>query len=214
MVQGNRHNEPEDLELTPQLLVAAYCQGVFPMARSRHSPIVEWYSPDPRAILPLDRFRCPKNVAKKYRNGAFDIRHDSRFRDVIEACGDPRPGHPDTWINSDIVDAFCDLHDLGVAHSVEAWRDGALVGGLYGVALGGAFFGESMFHRAHLGGTDASKVCLAHLVDHLNDRGYVLLDVQMNSPHMEQFGTVDIRRGEYLRLLEGALQIDATWGAE
>ncbi|MBI1375268.1 MAG: leucyl/phenylalanyl-tRNA--protein transferase [Phycisphaera sp.] len=208
---GRKRQKPEDLELTPQLLVAAYCQGVFPMARTRHSRGVEWFSPDPRAVLPLDGFRCSTNIRKKLRNGAFNVQHDTAFRDVITACSHPRPGHPDTWINDDIVEAFTQLHHLGLAHSVEAWKDGELVGGLYGIALGGAFFGESMFHRPELGGTDASKVCLAHLVDHLNDRGFTLLDAQINSPHMSQFGTVDIRRKDYLRRLEEALQIDATW---
>ena len=203
--------EPHALQLTPQLLIAAYCQGVFPMARSRHAPTIEWFSPDPRAILPLERFHCPRTVRQRMRQGCFDIRRDTAFAEVIAACSEPRAQHIDTWINRQVRRAYTELHEHGHAHSVEAWRDGRLVGGLYGVALGGAFFGESMFHRPDLGGTDASKVCLAHLVEHLTVRGFVLLDIQTHSPHMARFGAIDIARREYLRRLERALKVEARW---
>lgn len=209
MVHHADHSS-QPLELTPQLLLAAYCQGMFPMARSRMSRRVEWFSPDPRAVLPLDRFRCPRSVRSKWRRGVFEIRHDTAFEDVIRACAEPRPGHPETWINDAIIDAYVALHRLGYVHSVEAWRDGELVGGLYGVRVGAAFCGESMFHRPGPG-TDASKVCLAHLVDHLRRQGFILLDVQINSDHMERFGAVDIPRSRYLAQLNAALDRHVTW---
>lgn len=199
------------LQLTPQLLVAAYCQGVFPMARSRHAATIEWYSPDPRGILPLDRFHCPRTLRQRVRSGVFEVRHDTAFAEVIASCAQPRPDHVDTWINREIRQAYGELHELGFAHSVEAWRDGRLVGGLYGVALGGAFFGESMFHRPEVGGTDASKVCLVKLVEHLRERGFTLLDTQMTSAHMARFGATEVSRRQYLKLLEKALEIEARW---
>ncbi|MBI1367630.1 MAG: leucyl/phenylalanyl-tRNA--protein transferase [Planctomycetes bacterium] len=211
MVDRSHEHPPRELTLTPQLLVAAYCQGVFPMARSRHAPGVEWFSPDPRAVLPLDRFKCPRTLRQAVERRLFDIRHDTAFADVITACSHKRPGHPETWINRQIIESFIELHELGVAHSVEAWRDGQLVGGLYGVAIGGAFCGESMFHRPDLGGTNASKVCLAHLVAHMKSRGFILLDVQMNSDHMRRFGTVEIPRKEYLRRLTDAIAMDVSF---
>lgn len=208
----DRHEvEPQELEPTPRLLIAAYCQGVFPMARSRHASGVEWFSPDPRAILPLDRFRCPRTLRQKVRQGLFEIRHDTAFEQVVRSCATPRRLERETWINDQIIEAYTDLHEMGLAHSVEAWRNGRLVGGLYGVAINAAFFGESMFHRPDLGGTDASKVCLVHLVEHLKTRGYTLLDVQTNSDHMARFGTIDIPRRQYLRRLEKALEKEVTW---
>lgn len=199
------------MQLTSELLIAAYQQGVFPMARSRHARVIDWYSPDPRAVLPLDRFHCPRTLRQRIARNEFELRHDTAFDEVVAACAEPRKGHPDTWINREIRRAYGELHAAGQAHSVEAWREGRLVGGLYGVHLGGAFFGESMFHRADLGGTDASKVCLAHLVDHLRSRGFILLDVQTNSSHMARFGVIDIPRRCYLQLLEQALKVAAQW---
>jgi len=206
-----RASKPEPLQLTPQLLVAAYCQGLFPMARSRREATVEWFSPDPRAVLPLDDFYCPRSLRQAVRRQELEVRRDTAFEQVIRACAEPRPGRTQTWINDSIRDAFIQLHRLGCAHSVEAWRDGRLVGGLYGVAIGGAFFGESMFHRAELGGRNASKVCLVHLVEHLRARGFALLDVQINSDHMRQFGTIDLPRADYLRQLDAALRLEANW---
>jgi leucyl/phenylalanyl-tRNA--protein transferase len=182
--------------LSPELVVHAYRQGIFPMAD--HAGGIGWYSPDPRAVFPLDAFKVPKSLAKTVRAGKFEIRIDGDFEGVMRACGE----RAETWISEDIVRVYTALHRRGLAHSVEAWRDGALVGGLYGVALGGAFMGESMFSRA----TDASKVCLVHLVERLVARGFTLLDSQYPTEHLMRFGQALIRRQEYLRQLEAALR--------
>jgi leucyl/phenylalanyl-tRNA--protein transferase len=202
---------PDQVALTPQLLIAAYSQGLFPMAAGRQSDNVQWFSPDQRAILPLDAVRIPRSIRRHLRRQTFDIRMDTAFEQVIQGCAQPRAREEETWINQQIIGAYTELHYLGLAHSVEAWRGGRLVGGLYGVALRGAFFGESMFHDAAAGGTDASKVCLVHLVDHLNRRGYRLLDTQIANPHMEQFGMIEIPRSAYLRRLRRALELDVSW---
>jgi len=204
-------DDPNDPPLTPELLVWAYSQGMFPMAPDRDSDRVQWFCPDPRAVLPLDGLRCPRSLRQRVRAGVFEIRSDTAFEQVIRACAEPRPAQADSWINPRIVEAYCELYALGIAHSLEAWRDGQLAGGLYGVSLGGAFFGESMFHRPERGGTDASKVCLVHLVERLRRGGYTLLDVQMNSEHMQRFGTVEIPHAQYMRQLQRALSVDATW---
>ncbi len=193
--------------ITPQMLVWAYSQGIFPMAESRHGEI-GWYSPDPRTIMPLESFHVPRSLAKRVRQGACEITRDSAFERVIRACSEPRPYADDTWINDAIIESYIQLHGMDVAHSMEAWADGELVGGLYGVALGGAFFGESMFSRA----ADVSKVCLVHLVEHLRERGYVLLDVQFTNPHLDQFGIAEIPRASYLDRLHAALRMDVTFG--
>ncbi len=210
MVHSPEHRRAHPLQLTAQLLIAAYCQGVFPMARSRHAHEVDWYSPDPRAILPLDQFTCPRSLRQAAAKSHIEIRRDTAFNTVIRSCALPRTREHDTWINDQIIEAFTALHELGHAHSIEAWRDGHLVGGLYGVALGGAFFGESMFHTPGPG-TDASKICLTHLITHLREKGFALLDVQINSPHMRRFGTIDIPRKQYLSRLEDALKLDVKW---
>ncbi len=186
--------------IEPALLVRAYQQGLFPMALERGE--VGWFSPDPRGILPLETFHVPARLARVIRRDTFAIRVDTRFEDVIHACAE-RPGEG-TWINDEILDSYLRLHRLGRAHSVEAWRDGELAGGLYGVHLGGAFFGESMFHRV----TDASKVALAALVDRLRQHGFALLDIQWVTEHLEQFGAIAISRTEYLRRLKLALAKD------
>lgn len=194
--------------LTPELVVRAYAAGAFPMACDRDSAQVDWYSPDPRAVLPLDNgFRVRRSLAKRVRNAGFRVSRDEAFVEVIDACAQPREDDPQTWINPAIREVFVQLHDLGVAHSVEAWRDGVLVGGLYGMVLGGAFFGESMFSRC----ADASQVCLVRLVEHLRSRAFSLLDVQFVNPHLEQFGIVELPRAEYLRRLDTALAQPATW---
>lgn len=198
------------MELTPQLLVAAYCQGAFPMARGRDSHEVDWFSPDPRGVLPLDRFRCPRSVAKVVRQGRFDIRLDTAFEQVMRSCAAPRRYEQETWINETLVEAYTELHHMGLAHSVEAWRNGLLVGGLYGVAIGGAFFGESMFHLPGVG-TDASKVCFVALVDHLRAHGFALCDVQFNNPLLERFGAVEVDRQDYVHQLERAVRLDVSW---
>jgi len=162
---------------------------------------IRWYSPDPRAILPLEGFHAPKSLAQTCRSGKYEIRIDTAFRQVMLACADRSDG---TWITPAVLEAYCRLHASRLAHSVEAWQAGALAGGLYGVSLGGAFFGESMFHRAR----DASKVALVALVERMKSRNFVLLDVQFTTPHLEQFGVVEIPRDEYLQRLNAALTRD------
>ena len=183
--------------LSPDLLIAAYSEGVFPMALDDGE--IGWFSPDPRGVLPLDTFHVPSRLARVIRQGTFEVRIDTAFEAVMRACA-KRPDDG-TWISEAIVAAYVRLFELGLAHSVETWRAGELVGGLYGVHLGRAFFGESMFHRE----TDASKVALAALVGRLNARGFTLLDTQWRTPHLEQFGAVEIPRDEYLRRLGVAL---------
>src|SRR5262245_51255514 len=179
------------------LLVSAYASGWFPMAVDNGE--IRWYSPDPRGILPLDRFHVPRRLARVARSGAFQVEVNRNFGAVIRACAvRGRPGHDaGTWINDEILESYEALHAAGLAHSVEVWRDGSLVGGLYGVALRGAFFGESMFHSA----TDASKVALAALVERLLSRGFRLLDVQWVTRHLSQFGAVEVPREAYLAQL-------------
>lgn len=198
-----------------QALLGAYRQGAFPMAdpgSEGEGGEVHWYSPDPRAILPLDEgFHVPRRLARTVRSGRFETRFDTCFTEVVRQCAAPRRGREDTWINTWIIDAYTILHEAGHAHSVEAWAGDCLVGGLYGVNLGGAFFAESKFSRPELGGRDASKVCLVHLVEHLRRRGFALLDVQLYNPHLEQFGLTLISRKDYLRRLREAIRLDAEW---
>jgi leucyl/phenylalanyl-tRNA--protein transferase len=168
---------------------------------------IRWFSPDPRGILPLDTFHISTRLARVLRSGRFEVRIDTAFGDVIRACAEAERDRedPGTWISEDIIDSYVALHQAGAAHSVEAWRDGRLAGGLYGVSLRGAFFGESMFHRE----TDASKVALVGLVDRLRARGFELLDTQWVTPHLEQFGAIEIPRDEYLARLHAALEVEA-----
>ena len=161
---------------------------------------VQWFSPDPRGVIALDTFHVPRRLARAARAAGFDIRIDTAFADVVRACA-AREDEDGTWINDDIFGSYTALFELGHAHSVEVWKDGALAGGLYGVAVGGAFFGESMFHRAR----DASKVALAALVERLKARGFTLLDIQWVTPHLEQFGAIEIPRREYVRELASAI---------
>jgi leucyl/phenylalanyl-tRNA--protein transferase len=186
------------------LLVSAYASGWFPMAGEPGE--IRWYSPDPRAIIPLDRFHEPSRLARVRRSGRFTIEIDRDFEAVIRACAeaDRHEEEAGTWIDEEIVDSYCALHRAGLAHSVEAWQDGRLAGGLYGVALGGAFFGESMFHHV----TDGSKMALAALVDRLRSRGHRLLDIQWVTPHLERFGAIEIPRRTYLKMLDEALSVD------
>lgn len=190
------------------LLVSAYASGWFPMADDRGE--IRWYSPDPRGIIPLDGFHVPSRLARVVRRGTFRIEIDRAFGDVIRACADAErdPDDPGSWISPEIIESYCALHDAGVAHSVEAWHEGRLAGGLYGVALGGAFFGESMFHRV----TDASKVALVALVDRLRSLGYVLLDTQWTTEHLRQFGAIEIPRRRYLKLLAESLDLPCAFG--
>ena len=192
--------------LTPEMLIAAYCQGIFPMADERG--VITWYDPHPRAILPLDAFHVPRRLARTVRKGVFTIRTDTAFTDVMRACAAPAPGRESTWISEEMIEAYTALHRMGRAHSVEAWREGRLVGGLYGVAIRGLFAGESMFSRER----DASKVALVHLVERLRRGGYVLLDSQfLGSPHLLLVGLIEFPRRTYKQLLARALQVEATW---
>jgi leucyl/phenylalanyl-tRNA---protein transferase len=189
-----------------ELLISAYATGWFPMAVEGE---IRWFSPDPRGILPLDQVHIPKRLARVVRRAPFRIEIDRAFEQVMRECAadDRDPVDPGTWINEEIVESYVALHKRGLAHSVEAWREDRLVGGLYGVALRGAFFGESMFFRE----TDASKVALAALVDRLRSRGYALLDTQWVTPHLEQFGAIEIPRDEYLRRLARSLALDCSF---
>lgn len=189
------------------LLVSAYASGWFPMAVSGAG--IRWFSPDPRGIIPLDSFHVSRRLARVIRRGEFEIAMNRDFPAVIRACAEAErtDDEPGTWIDAEIIESYIALHDAGYAHSVEVWRDGALAGGLYGVAIGGAFFGESMFHRV----TDASKVALAALVEHLRARGFTLLDTQWTTEHLEQFGAIEIPRRRYLELLSDALQRDCSF---
>ena len=183
--------------IEPDLLLQGYRLGVFPMALEDDS--IGWFSPDPRAILPLEHFHVPHALRRVVRRKFFEIRIDNRFSEVVEACAK----RENTWINREIIESYTRLHGLGYAHSIEAWREGKLAGGLYGVAVGGAFFGESMFHRI----TDASKIALVALVQHLRSRKFVLLDTQWLTPHLQQFGGSEISRSHYLRLLRSAVEL-------
>lgn len=196
------------MQLTPELLLVAYAQGIFPMAHDDGR--IYLYDPDPRAILPLEAFHVPRSLARRVRSGRFTVRVDSAFRAVIEACAAPAAGRESTWISAEIIDLYTQLHHMGFAHSVEAWQGDYLVGGLYGVALGGLFAGESMFSRV----TDASKVALVHLVERLRAGGFVLLDTQFRTDHLARFGAVEISRVEYQKRLAAALRVEASFFPE
>ena len=189
------------MKLSPHLLLNAYSQGIFPMADADGA--IYWYDPDPRAIIPLENFHVPRSLARTIKQGKFEIRVDSAFRTVMEACAEQTPGREVTWISAKIIEAYCELHALGFAHSVETWIEGKLVGGLYGVALGGLFAGESMFSRVR----DSSKVAMVYLVERLRRRGFVLLDTQFMTDHLRRFGTIEIPREEYQSRLAHALTI-------
>lgn len=189
------------VELTPTLLLNAYAAGVFPMADGADDPNLYWVDPSNRGVLPIDGLHVPRSLAKRLRRGEFAITVDRAFNDVLEGCA----ARSETWINGKIRELYGALHEFGYGHSVEVWVEDELVGGLYGVALGGAFFGESMFSRR----TDASKVALVHLTARLRVGGFVLLDTQFVTEHLRHFGAVEISRAEYHRQLENALELDA-----
>jgi leucyl/phenylalanyl-tRNA--protein transferase len=191
--------------LNPDLLLRAYRMGLFPMAESRASRALHWLDPEIRGVLPLDGFHLPRSLAKVLRSGRFTVTANAAFPATIAACAAARDNRPETWINPEIERLFIELHGLGFAHSVETWENGVLVGGLYGAALGGAFFGESMFSTA----TDASKVALVHLVARLRMSGFVLLDTQFITAHLTRFGAVEIPRGDYHTLLAEAVEVPA-----
>ncbi|MBX9463167.1 MAG: leucyl/phenylalanyl-tRNA--protein transferase [Aquamicrobium sp.] len=191
--------------IPPDLLLRAYASGVFPMAENADDPEIFWVRPESRGIIPLDAFHAPRSLVKTARRGDFDMRFDTDFEGVIEGCAEAREGRMSTWINQPIREAYAELFARGNCHTVEAWREGRLVGGLYGVTLGRAFFGESMFSRE----TDASKICLMHLVERLRARGFVLLDTQFTTEHLKRFGAIDVPRAKYETLLEEALAGEA-----
>jgi len=189
------------IEITPQVLLKAYACGIFPMAESADDNALYWIEPERRGILPLDRVHVPQRLVRTIRKGGFQVRVDNDFEAVIEGCAAPRSGRRSTWINGRIRSLYRDLFELGHCHTVEVWQDGVLTGGLYGVHLGRAFFGESMFSRAR----DASKIALVYLIARLIHGGFVLLDTQFVTDHLARFGAIEVTRSEFQRLLEGAL---------
>ncbi|MBV9330720.1 MAG: leucyl/phenylalanyl-tRNA--protein transferase [Alphaproteobacteria bacterium] len=194
---------------TPELLLRAYADGIFPMAERRGDPDLFWVSPERRGIIPFERFHVSKRLARTVRSDRFQVTADLAFADVIQACREPAPDRTESWINDEIVRLYSALHASGHAHSIECWNEGRLAGGLYGVHLGSAFFGESMFSRAR----DASKTALVHLMARLVAGGFTLLDTQFLTGHLAQFGAVEIARAEYLARLKRALSISAYWPA-
>jgi len=195
------------MRLTPDLLLRAYAIGIFPMAEGRDHDELHWIDPEVRGVLPLDRFHMPRKLRRRVRRKDFDVRCDTAFDQVIRRCAEAADNRPDTWINPAIEQLYNELHQAGFAHSVECWIEDQLVGGLYGVALGAAFFGESMFSRE----TDASKVALAHLVLRLCKGGFRLLDTQFATPHLAHFGVVEIPRDDYRAQLGQALTTRASF---
>ena len=194
-------------DIPPQVLLRAYAAGIFPMAESRDDPAVYWIDPEMRGVMPLDAFHLPRSLRRTLRRGPFTVRCDTAFDRVIGACAESARGREETWINATIERAYGRLHQLGFVHSVETWLGDDLVGGLYGVSLGGAFFGESMFSRR----TDASKVALAHLVARLRLGGFKLLDTQFVTEHLKRFGAIEIPAREYQRRLDAALPVQAAF---
>jgi leucyl/phenylalanyl-tRNA---protein transferase len=198
------------LDITPELLLQAYRIGVFPMGERRDDPKLYWLDPRLRAVLPLDRFHLPRRLARTVRAGHFEVTADLAFLEVMRACAEPRPGHPESWINEPILELYGELFARGHGHSIECRRDGRLVGGLYGVSVGGAFFGESMFSRER----DASKVALVHLIARLIRGGFRLLDCQFMTEHLRSFGAVEIPRERFRALLAEAVDRTATFQRE
>ena len=183
--------------LNPEVVLAAYTHGAFPMTDP--DGITRWYTADPRGVLPLDEFKVPRSLRQRVRHGGFEIRINHNFRGVMNACRERRAEH--TWITAELIELYCELHALGFAHSVETWQDGKLAGGLYGVSMGAAFFGESMFHYV----SNASKVALVALVERLRERQFTLLDTQAVTQHLKQFGAIEIASAKYLELLHEAM---------
>src|SRR6202521_2128480 len=196
-------------EITPEVLLRAYACGIFPMAESADDPTLFWVEPEMRGVIPLDGFRISSRLARTVRSDAFTVTVNTAFKAVIAGCAAPQPGRDDTWINKRIRDLYIGLHELGHAHSVEVWDNDDLVGGLYGVSLGRAFFGESMFHRAR----DTSKIALVHLIARLRAGGYRLLDTQYDTDHLKTFGAVEVPQRQYHKLLEAALAGEGDFAA-
>lgn len=196
--------------LTPEVLLRAYAVGLFPMAEHRDDSTLYWIDPEKRGILPLNKFHVPRRLRRTVRSDLYEVRCDTAFEDVIRACAAPGPKRSESWINREIVALYTGLFEMGRAHSVETWHDGKLVGGLYGVALGAAFFGESMFSNAR----DASKIALVHLVARLRKGGFRLLDTQFVTEHLSQFGAVELSRAGYREKLSEALEETASFPVE
>lgn len=188
-------------DITVDILLRAYAAGLFPMADSADDPELFWVEPEIRGIIPLNDFHVSKSLAKAMRKKPFDIRFDTAFEAVMAGCAAEAPDRPSTWINATIRKLYTELHQIGHAHSVEAWEGDELVGGLYGVSLGAAFFGESMFSRR----TNASKICLVHLVERLRAGGFVLLDTQFTTEHLKTFGAIDVPKLDYAKMLDLAV---------
>ena len=187
--------------ITPQILLKAYSVGLFPMAETAEDPTVYWVEPDMRGVMPIEDFHTPRSLQKQINKGTYDITFNEAFNAVVKSCAESTEGREQTWINETIRLLYSELHDMDHAHSVEAWYEDQLVGGLYGVTLGRAFFGESMFSRR----TNASKVALVHLVERLKQRGFILLDTQFSTEHLTKFGTQEVPRDDYEKLLQEAL---------
>jgi len=196
--------------LTPQIVLDAYSKGLFPMAENRRDKQLFWIDPEVRGILPLDNFHIPRSLKKKIRNNPFEVRFDHNFAAVIRACAQQKPKRRETWINDEIIGLYTKLFCMRHAHSVECWREEKLVGGLYGISIGGAFFGESMFSSER----DSSKIALVHLVARLNLAGFTLLDTQFITDHLKQFGAIEISRVEYHKILSGALDLNVRFHLE
>ena len=204
---ANRENTY--IEITPEVLLKAYACGIFPMAESAEDPALYWIEPEKRGIIPLDTFHVPSRLARTVRAGRFSVAINRDFEGVLDGCAEPAPGRARTWINTRIRTLYCKLYDIGHCHSVEVYEDDELAGGLYGVCLGHAFFGESMFHRAR----DASKVALVHLVARLKACGFTLLDTQFVTSHLQTFGAIEVPQRQYHKLLEAALVGEADFAA-
>jgi leucyl/phenylalanyl-tRNA--protein transferase len=196
-------------EITPQVLLKAYACGIFPMAESAHDNALYWIEPEARGVLPLDRVHVPRRLARSIRRGGFEVRIDSDFEAVIEGCASSRPGRRSTWINARIRKLYRELFRLGHCHTVEVWRDGRIVGGLYGVSLARVFFGESMFSVER----DASKIALVYLVARLRHGGFSLLDTQFVTEHLTQFGAIEVGRAAFQKLLDQSLSGAGSFGA-
>ncbi len=207
---NSAYNEGMPLVLTPELLLEAYARGLFPMAHSANSTHVHWVCPEMRGQLSIEELHIPRRLKKTMRQVSYEIRTDTVFQEVIESCAVQRNDRPETWINDEIIKAYCTLHERGSAHSIECWHDGVLVGGLYGLKIGSAFFGESMFSKLR----DASKVALVHLVARLWRGGFTLLDTQFVNDHLEQFGVYEQTHDVYLRRLTLALEKGADFSLE
>jgi leucyl/phenylalanyl-tRNA--protein transferase len=204
-----RRQDPFDIEITPELIIRAYRAGIFPMSEDAEDEDLFWVSPEMRGVIPLDGFRLSTSLRKAIRKTGFTVRVDSDFHAIIDGCAQSNVGRETTWINRTIRQVYGELFRRGVAHTVEVWDGPDLVGGLYGLAIGGAFFGESMFHRR----TNASKMAMAHLVDRLNAGGFVLLDTQFVTGHLASLGGIEIPRTQYEERLAEALLVEGDWSA-